>query len=151
MRIYQEYGSGIYVHEKVKLGKNVTIGHCSCLGYGDPNDGEIIIGDNVSFGAFCVIHFGAKISEGVSIDHYCKIGIDTMIGTNTRILYGKHVYDEAVIGANCIIGGNVPDRTIIEDNVTYFGEIAHSHRNATLDWDETVEPSPIIYSGSVVG
>jgi UDP-3-O-[3-hydroxymyristoyl] glucosamine N-acyltransferase len=129
----------------------VTIGHCSCIGYGDPANREIIIEDNVSIGAFCVINFGAKIREGVSIDHYCKIGIDVTIGKRTKILYGKHVYDEVEIGKNCIIGGHVADRTIIEDNVTYFGEIAHSHRNATLNWDDTIEPSPIIYRGSVIG
>jgi serine acetyltransferase len=32
-----------------------------------------------------------------------------------------------------------------------MGEIAHSHRDATLDWDTTEEPSPRIYRGSVVG
>lgn len=151
MKEYEEVGKGIYVHEKVKLGKNVVIGHYSCIGYGNPEDGEIIIEDNVTIGAFCVIHFGAVIRKDVFIDHYCKIGIGATIGKKTKILYGKHVYDEAVIGENCIIGGHVADRTKIEDNVTYFGEIAHSHRNANLDWDETTEPSPIIYKGSVVG
>lgn len=151
MKTYTEIGLGIYVHEKVKIGKNVTIGHCSCIGYGNPDDGLIIIEDNVSIGAFCIVHFGAIIKKGVSIDHFCKIGIDVIIDEKTKILYGKHVYDEANIGRNCIIGGHVAERTIIEDNVTYLGEIAHSHRNATLDWDKTIEPSPVIYKGSVVG
>jgi serine acetyltransferase len=151
MSTYAKDGTGIFVHEKVRLGKNVKIGHCSCIGYGDTADGEIIIGDNVTIGAFCVIHFGAKICEGVYLDHYTRIGVDAVVGKGTKILYGKHIYDEAVIGMNCIIGGNVADRTIIEDNVTYLGEIAHSHRDATLDWDETVEASPIIYKGTVIG
>lgn len=151
MKTYNAIGSGIFVHEKVIIGKNVTIGHCSYIGYGNPIDGEIIIEDNVSIGSFCIIHFGAKLKEGVTIDHYCKIGANVTVGKSTKILYGKHVYDEAKIGKNCIIGGHVADRTIIEDNVSYFGEIAHSHRNANLDWDTTVEPSPIIYRGSVIG
>lgn len=151
MSRYKEIGSGIYVHPNVQIGKDVTIGHCSCLGFGDPNDGEIIIGDNVSIGAFCIIHFGAKLNDGVQLDHYCKVGIEAQIGKHSRILYGKHVYDEARIGSNCIIGGHVADRTVIEDDVEYFGEIAHSHWDATKDWDDTVEDSPIIYRGSVVG
>lgn len=151
MKNYAENGTGIFVHDKVKVGKDVLIGHCSCIGYGDPADGEIIIGNNVKIGAFCVIHFGAIIQDDVSLDHYCKIGISAVIGKKTRILYGKQIYDEARIGANCIIGGHVADRTLIEDNVTYLGEIAHSHRDATLDWDETTEPSPVILKGSVVG
>jgi UDP-3-O-[3-hydroxymyristoyl] glucosamine N-acyltransferase len=151
MKTYKEIGTGIYVHEQVKLGKNVQIGHGSCIGFGDPADGEIIIEDNVTIGAFCVIHFGANISEDAFIDHNCQIGIDVKIGKKTKVLYGKHIHDEAKIGNNCIIGGHVADRTIIEDNVTYLGEIAHSHRNATLDWDTTTEESPIIYKGSVIG
>lgn len=151
MKLYQELGTGIYVHESVKIGKNVKIGHCSCIGFGDPEDGEIIIEDNVEIGAFCIIHFGAIIRESVYIDHNCVIGIEAEIGQNTRVLSGKEVTYKAKIGTNCIIGGNVADRTIIQDNVTYLGEIAHSHRNASLDWDETEEPSPIIYNGSVVG
>lgn len=151
MKNYEENGTGIYVHEKVKIGKNVKIGHCACIGYGNPEDGEIVIEDNVTIGAFCVVHFGTIIKDGVSLDHYSKIGIAVKIGRKTQILYGKHVYDEASIGENCIIGGHVADRAIIEDNVTYLGEIAHSHRDASLDWNTTVEDSPIIYRGSVVG
>lgn len=151
MNSYEALGTGIFVHKQVKIGKNVTIGHGSCIGFGNPEDGELVIEDNVKIGAFCVIHFGATIREGVFLDHYTKIGVEAEIGRHTRILYGKHIYDEAKIGEHCIIGGHVADRTLIEDNVTYLGEIAHSHRNATLDWDETIEPSPIIFRGSVIG
>ncbi len=151
MKTYEEKGTGIFVHEKVRIGKNVKIGHCSCIGYGHVEDGDIIIEDNVTIGAFCVIHFGVILRKGVDLDHYCKVGAEAKIGQNTKVLYGKHIYDEVEIGSNCIIGGHVADRTIIEDNVTYLGEIAHSHRNATLDWDGTVEPSPIILQGSFIG
>lgn len=151
MKQYEEVGIGIFVHEKVKIGKNVTIGHYSCIGFGDPEDGEIIIEDNVSIGAFCVIHFGAILKEGAYIDHRCVIGIEVEIGRNTKVLSGKEVTYKAKVGNNCIIGGNVADRTIIEDDVRYLGEIAHTHRDASLSWDEIEEPSPIIYKGSVVG
>ncbi len=151
MKPQEKIGTGIFVHEKVKIGKNVSIGHCSCIGFGNPEDGELIIEDNVSMGAFCVIHFGAVIKEGAYIDHRCVIGIEAEIGKNTQVLSGKEVGWKAKIGDNCIIGGNVADRTIIEDDVTYLGEIAHSHRDASRDWDTTKEPSPVILKGSVVG
>lgn len=151
MKQYEEIGTGIFVHEKVKIGKNVSIGHCSCIGFGDPADGELIIEDNVSIGAFCVIHFGAVIKEGANIDNRCVIGIEAEIGKNTQVLSGKEITYKAKVGDNCIIGGNVADRTIIEDDVTYLGEIAHSHRDASRDWNTTEEPSPVIYKGSVVG
>lgn len=151
MTNYKMFGENIYIHPAVKIGKNVTIGHCSCIGFGDPGIGEIIIEDNVYIGAFCVIHFGTIIRTDTFIDHYTKIGEEVSIGKNTKILYGKHIYDEVKIGSNCIIGGHVADRTIIEDNVTYLGEIAHSHRNPNSDWENTVEASPTIYRGSVIG
>jgi len=150
MNLYEAIGTGIFIHEKVKIGENVKIGHCSCIGFGDPEDGEIIIEDNVTIGAFCVIHFGAVIKKGAYIDHRCVIG-EAEIGEKTQVLSGKEVTYKAKVGNNCIIGGNVADRTIIEDNVTYLGEIAHSHRDASRDWDTTEEPSPIIYKGSVIG
>ena len=140
-----------FVSEHVVCGKNVSIGPGTHIGYGNSQDGKIYIGDNVKIGAYCLIHYGAKIADGVYIDDYCKIGVDSSIGANTKILYGKHVYDEAVIGIDCIIGGHVADRTIIEDNVTYMGEIAHSHRHPDDNWDLTIEPSPKIKKGSVVG
>ncbi|KYG83731.1 LbetaH domain-containing protein [Roseivirga echinicomitans] len=151
MKSYKSIGTGIFVHSKVKIGKNVTIGQGSCIGFGDPNDGDLIIEDNVQIGAFCVIHFGAVIRDSAYIDHRCVIGFETEIGCNTQILSGKEVARKSKIGKNCIICGNVADRTIIEDDVTYHGEIAHSHRDANRNWDETEEPSPIIYRGSVVG
>lgn len=151
MIILEKIGTGIFIHEKVKIGKNVSIGHCSCIGFGDPEDGELIIGDNVTMGAFCIIHFGAVIKEGAYIDHKCVIRIEAEIGKNTQVLSGKEVGWKAKVGDNCIIGGNVADRTIIEDEVTYLGEIAHSHRDASRDWDTTEEHSPVILKGSVVG
>ena len=151
MKEYETIGTGIFVHDKVKIGKNVKIGHCSCIGLGDPEDGEIIIEDNVSIGAFCVIHFGAVIKESVNIDHKCVIGSDVEIGKNTKILSGKEVTYKAKVGENCIIGGHVPDRTVIEDDVTFMGEIAHSHRDSSRDWETTEEESPIIYKGSFIG
>src|SRR5690606_6309899 len=134
MNEFEKIGTGVFVHEKVKIGKNVTIGHYSCIGYGDPEDGEIIIEDNVTISAFCIVHFGAIIKNSAKIDHKSIIGIEAEIGKNTRVLSGKEIGWKAIIGDNCVIGGNVADRTIIEDDVTYLGEIAHSHKNASLDW-----------------
>jgi len=151
MKSYEELGTGIFVHQKVKIGKNVKIGHCSCIGFGDPENGEIIIEDNVTIGAYCVIHFGTTIKESAYIDHRSVVGIEAKIGINTQLLSGKEIGYKAIIGNNCIISGNVADRTIIGDNVTYLGEIAHTHRDPSQNWDETEEPSPTILKGSFVG
>ena len=105
----------------------------------------------MSIGAFCVVHFGAEIKQSAYIDSRCVIGIEAKVGRSSQVLSGKEVGYRATIGDGCIIGGNVADRTIIEDEVTYLGEIAHTHRNPRMDWDETEEPSPVILKGSFVG
>jgi acetyltransferase-like isoleucine patch superfamily enzyme len=47
----------------------------------------------------------------------------------------------------------VADRTIIEDCVTHFGEIAHDYRNPRdlAAWDTVEAPSPTIRARAVVG
>ncbi len=126
------------------------IGFSSCVGYGAKTDEPAYIGDGVRIGAFCVIEHGVHIEGDVEIDHYCRIASGVRIGAKTRILYGAQVFNDVKIGRNCIIGGDLVDRTIVGDEVTYQGNTAHSHRDPTGDWDETEEPSPVIESGSVV-
>jgi acetyltransferase-like isoleucine patch superfamily enzyme len=114
-------------------------------------DAKTYIGNGVRIGAFCVIENGVHIEAGVEIDHYCRIGRGARIGAKTRILYGAQVFDNVRIGRDCIIAGDLVDRAIVEDKVTFQGNTAHSHRDPTGDWDETEEPSPAIRKGSVVG
>ena len=47
--------------------------------------------------------------------------------------------------------GELVDRTVVEDWVTFQGATAHCYTDATGDWEETEEPSPVIKRGSVVG
>jgi acetyltransferase-like isoleucine patch superfamily enzyme len=121
------------------------------VGYGPIVDEITYIGDGVSIGAFCVIEYGAHIENNVQIDHYCRISRGARIGNNARILYRAQVFEDVIIGRDCIISGELVDRTILGDEVTFQGNTAHSHRDPTGDWDETEEPSPIIKTGSVVG
>lgn len=142
---------GAWVHPEVVFGGTVHVGFNSCVGYGPQVDEETYIGNGVRIGAFCVIEYGVHIETDVVVDHYCRISRGARVGTKTRILYGAQVFDDVKIGRDCIIGGDLVDRTIIEHEVTFQGNTAHSHRDPTGDWDETEEPSPIIKRGSVVG
>ena len=139
-----------WIHPSVVFEGSAHIGFSSCIGYGPITDDSAHIGDGVRVGAFCVIEHGVHIAAGVEIDHYCRIACGARIGAKTRILYGAQVFNDVQIGRNCIIGGNLVDRTIVGDEVTYQGNTAHSHRDPTGDWDETEEPSPVIERGSVV-
>ena len=143
--------SGTFIGPNVVFEGSAHIGFCSCVGYGGNSSIQTYISDDVHIGAFCIVANGARIGAGVEIDHYCRIGSESVIGQNTKILYGAQVFDNVYIGENCIIGGHLIDRTKVEDNVTYSGDMAHLHSDPTRDWDTTQEPSPIIRKGSVIG
>lgn len=143
---------GALVHSEIVFGGAVHVGFNSCVGYGEPQDHEqTYIGEGVRIGAFCVIEHGVHIEDNVEIDHYCRIARGVHIGAKTRILYRAQLFEDVRIGRNCIIAGELVDRTVVGDDVTFQGDTAHNHRDPTLDWDETEEPSPRIERGSVVG
>lgn len=153
MKKITKVGSGIYISKYVEYGDNLFVGHNSIIGFSfSPKDNfKIIIEDNVSIGAFCVIHTNSYIGSNVDIDHYCRVGDGVKIGGGSKILYGTQLFNNCKVGQNCIIGGDLSERVIVEDNVTFMGELAHNHRNPNLDWDTTDEPSPIFRRGTVVG
>jgi len=153
MKKITKVGSGIYISKYVEYGDNLFVGHNSIIGFSfSPKDNfKIIIEDNVSIGAFCVIHTNSHIGSNVDIDHYCRVGDGVKIGGGSKILYGTQLFNNCKVGQNCIIGGDLSERVIVEDNVTFMGELAHNHRNPNLDWDTTDEPSPIFRRGTVVG
>ena len=142
---------GAWVHSGIVFAGTAHIGFNSCIGYGPLTDAETFIGDGVRIGAFCIIEHGVHIEAGVEIDHYCRIASGTTIGRKTRILYRAQIFDNVKIGCDCIIAGELVDRTVVGDQVTFQGNTAHSHTDPTRDWDETEEPSPIIQTGSVIG
>ena len=153
MKELQKIGTGIYVSRNTRYEGRLIIGHNSIIGFSFDIDDKspIIIGNNVKIGAFCVIHADSIIGSNVEIDHYCRVGQGVKIGDNSKILYGTQLFNRCEVGKNCIIGGDLSERVIVEDNVTFMGELAHNHRNPNLDWDTTDEPSPIFKKGSVIG
>jgi acetyltransferase-like isoleucine patch superfamily enzyme len=146
-------GNGIYVHTGVKLGTGVEVGHGTHLGWEEGDYSEAFIGDRTKIGAFCLISLGVSVANDVVIDHYCRLSGGVSVGEFTSILYGSRLFDESQVGKSCIVGGDLIDRAVLEDNVTYMGTMAHTYRNAgTLaDWDAAVQESPIVKSGSVIG
>ena len=143
--------STAWIHPMTIFDGEPSVGFCTRIGDGNESDGPARIGKGVRIGHFCLIDGGAELGEDVSVDHYCRIASGAHIGTKTRILYRAQVFNEVTIGKNCIIAGELVDRTVIGDNVTFQGNTAHTHSDPTRDWDETEEPSPVIKSGSVVG
>lgn len=144
-------GAGQYLSTDTAWGANCSVGHSSCVGYGDTSLPHTSIGNDVAIGAFCVVSRNVEISDSTRIDHYCRLESHVKIGPHSKVLYGAQIFSRARIGSYCIIGGDVSERVIVEDYVTFMGRMAHSHRNPNLDWDTTDEPSPIIKTGTVVG
>ena len=146
-----EIDKSAWIHPATHFEGNAWVGFCSSVGYDATAEEPVCIGDGVRIGAFCLIEGGVHLAAGVEVDHYCRISYGTQVGAATRVLYRAQIFDEVSIGENCIIAGELVDRTVVEDWVRFQGETAHSHADATGDWDGTVEPSPTIRHDSVVG
>jgi UDP-3-O-[3-hydroxymyristoyl] glucosamine N-acyltransferase len=140
-----------WIHPSTVFEGPASVGFCSRVGHGATDNEPVRVGEGVRIGAFCLVESGAQLGTRVEVDHYCRIACGVRVGKETRILYRAQVFDDVTIGQNCIIAGELVDRTVVGNNVTFQGNTAHSHADPTRDWDETEEPSPIIESGSVVG
>jgi len=84
-----------FIGEKVKLGKDVSIGKFNII-----NDG-VTLGDNVKIGNFCVIHDDVSIGAGTELKDYVELRSGTHIGSECYI-------DSRVSSSgNCKIGNKV--------------------------------------------
>ena len=140
-----------------RVGKHVTLGESAQIGafavVGDDHGLTTYVDAGAVIGSFCLIEADVRLGLRVQVDAYCRICRGTVVGDDSRILYGAQVFEDVRIGSRCIIGGSLADRVIVEDNVTYFGETAHAYRlpGSLENWDSTEQPSAIIRSRSVVG
>lgn len=139
------------VASNAEIGDGVEIGPFAIVGW----DGEepVTIGAGTKIEPFALVEPGAMIGKECFIDAYCRVGFKSAIGDDTKLLYGAAVFENVVIGRACIVGGDVSDRTVLEDYVTYFGDVAHDYRRPgdLADWDGKPTPSPTIRSRSIVG
>lgn len=142
-------GQFTYIGPRVKLGRNVRIGHNCTL------DGEITIGDDtviwnnvvlvnrVTIGRNCDIHSGAVIGH----DGYAYTEDTEHRKTMVKHFGGVNIGDDVLIGENVCISRGTIDDTVLEDGVKIdaLGHIAHNcwfERNAAM-------PVPCSVSGSV--
>lgn len=133
------------------LGEGVEIGPFAIVGWeGEP---AVTLGPGTKVEPFALIEPGVTLGADCLVDAYCRIATGSRISDRSQVLYGAAVFEKAVIGEGCIVGGNVADRTVIEDFVTYFGEIAHDYRKPRdlAAWDGVESPSPTIRTRAVVG
>lgn len=138
------------VASNVSLGEGVEVGPFAIVGWDDEE--PVTIGAGTKIAPFALIEPGAMIGANCQVDAYCRVGFRSIVGDESKLLYGAAVFEEVRIGRACIVGGNVADRTVLEDFVTYFGEIAHDYRHPgdLADWDGKPTESPIIRTRSIV-
>ncbi len=113
----------------------------------------ISVGARVRIGHHALVCAGARLADDVAVDHYCLIGSKSSIGEQTQVLYGARVFESVTIGARCIIGGSVANWSVIGNDVTFMGVIAHTYRQPAplSDWGTAPVPSPVIGDRAVIG
>ncbi len=123
-------GQFTYISPRVKLGKNVRIGHNCTL------DGDITIGDGT------VIWNNVTIINRVSIGQNCTVNSGVVIGhdgygytedaehkkTMVKHFGGVTIGDDVLIGENVCISRGTIDDTVLENGVKIdaLGHIAHN-------------------------
>ena len=130
-------GKVTLINKNIKLGKNVTI-YPDCMFFGD---GLIEIGDNVDIGNGTIIYaskcggvligtnsiiaaqcYIIDTDHGIKAGEYMrnqtntvksvKIGSDVWIAAGAKILKGSVIYDGAIIGAQSVVKGDIPENAI---------------------------------------
>jgi UDP-3-O-[3-hydroxymyristoyl] glucosamine N-acyltransferase len=138
------------IASNVVLGEGVEIGPFAIVGW----DGEepTYIGSGTKIAPYALIEPGVAIGKNCDVDAYCRVGFGSRIDDECKLLYGAAVFENVTIGRACIVGGDVADRTVLEDYVTFFGEVAHEYRHPgdLADWDGKPSESPIIRTRSIV-
>jgi serine acetyltransferase len=141
-------------HGEVVVGIGCNVHPTAVLGYVPPgfeeSVGPCVIGDGCEIGAFCVIEAGVSLGKRVRMTHHTVIAIGAIVGDGTMLVDAVRIDRRARIGRDCVIGGNVADRSVIGDSVTFMGEMAHIYSDGTEPWESTDEISPIIRDGVVV-
>lgn len=151
--------NSVKLYGTVHIGRSTIIGENTVLGYPSfenndfkkQKDISTIIGKECKIGSNVVVYSGAKISDYVEIDDFCRIGHNTTIGIRSHILYGAKIYNNIEIGDYSLIGGFCPDYAKIGNHVTMFGHLIHNYREPFIEWGSIDEPSPIIEDYVVIG
>lgn len=101
--------TGIEIHPKAKIGKNLFIDH----GMGVVIGSTAIIGDNVTI--YQNVTLGGRNNKGIK--RHPTIGNNVIIGAGAKILGNIKIGDNSKIGANAIVINNLAEEKIVVANI----------------------------------
>ncbi len=147
------FGEGTRVYGKVEFGDDVVIGDYSIIGYDHEQSSyaNTVIASGARIGPYSVIYAGASIGARAKIEPYCSVGHGTLIGAQCRLLYRSQLHRDVTVGANSIIGGFLCDRALVGCDCRVFGRFLHRAIPPWTDWDQTIEPAPMVADRVFIG
>jgi len=110
---------------------------------------ETIIGKGCYIGYGSTIFSGAELSNGVELEEYGRVGANTIIGENTRLMYRALVYNRVRIGNECRISGFICNETVLHNRVSFYGKAVHKYRSYSTT--SRSSDSPVLKDGVIVG
>jgi UDP-3-O-[3-hydroxymyristoyl] glucosamine N-acyltransferase len=88
---------------------------------------EVVIGERCLLFNQVVIYEGSQLGDGCVIEDRVRIGYDTCVGHDARLLYGAFICDRVSIGDEARVAGFICDGTRIGDRSTVMGQLVHEY------------------------
>ncbi|KCZ71254.1 serine acetyltransferase [Candidatus Methanoperedens nitroreducens] len=146
--------------ELIHLSQGVTIRDFVVIGlqnedqelFKDDSSRHVWIGSNVILNPFAVVFEGATLEDSVVLEERTTVGSLTKIGARTRVLYQAEVYDNVVVGPDCIVGGFIGNNCKIGSKCSIFGDLIHRYDKADpKSWNTVDEIGPTIEDDVLIG
>ena len=95
---------------------------------------------------------GILFGEGTRVYGKVEFGDDVVIGDYSIIGYDHEQSSYAnTVRANSIIGGFLCDRALVGCDCRVFGRFLHRAIPPWTDWDQTIEPAPMVADRVFIG
>ena len=156
----------LVTYGQVAIGRKTWVGNYCVIGYPKEKSivkhlteeaklDDIVAPVNISakciLGNYVCIYEGVQISSGTVVEDYVRVGYDTKIGKNVRILYGAFICDRVTIQDDARVAGFICDDTRIGKRSTVMGDLVHEYSRPHEDWWEVNEIAPVIDNDVIIG
>lgn len=161
-------GHNIQVYPNVRIGDYSIVEGNSVIGHPSPEEfglftkylgtrqdvqmdhfvsANTIIGKNCILRSGTVVYSGTEIGDRLDCGHNVVIRENCKVGNDVYILPGTQIHALVKIGNNVRLFGFLSNRSVVEDDATMLGTMAHKYRIKR----GAVEIAPIVKRGATVG